>query len=218
MRLSANTSVALFLLSLSCRKDLSGESASQRAAQFAGPPGGKAGNANEAGLQKLRSMGTDKAPASIRPDPDRFVRNLLREYRKEGTLVARQIGQVEQYRLLLGGATEDFQKPAQETYDATSVLAMQKVSESICAALVSPTPWEHPGWKTILPAPAKDRTTNLKFLAQRILGKPSQFIKESLISTLTEMADAAANNETARFENYILPCVALSMDAEALLL
>ena len=123
--------------------------------------------------------------------------------------------------MLLGGANENFQKPAQETFDATSLLAMQKVSESICKALVNPTAWEHPGWKTILPAAATDRQTNIKFLAQRILGKPSSQIPPEVITSLVEMAEASKESGEAgraTFEDYVIPCVALSVDAEALLL
>src|SRR5688572_25967660 len=68
------------------------------------PLGQRASGINEAALAEVYAARATEAPAPIRPDPDIYIRRLLRQYRSEGAVVARQIGSVEQFRLLLGGA------------------------------------------------------------------------------------------------------------------
>lgn len=189
------------------------------------PLGDKAGAANEAALQAVYAATTSHAPAALRPDPDLFVRRLLREYRPEGATIARQIGEVEQFRLLLGGASEDFAKTPQETYDATSLLAVHKVAEVVCRGLVAPNPWEHEGWSTILPYPADQDDANVTWLAQRIIGKPSASIAPEKIRALLAIMAAEAPFITENwwandnpFVKYIPVCATLALDAEALYL
>jgi hypothetical protein len=210
--------LVLAINTLSCRKDIEGKSSSRGNGGFTAPPGGKAGGADAAALSALYQKSTDKPPAAVRPDPDLYARRLLRQYRPEGTLVAREIGRVEEYRLLLGGASEDFRTVPQESYDATSLLAMQKVTEDICTSLVAPNAWQHPGWKTILPNAAGNVAGNLKFLAQRILGLPSARIPSEVLTDLTTLTNTAKVDGQIRWESYVPACVALSSDAEALLL
>lgn len=187
--------------------------------------GNRAGGVDEAALAAVHAVGTPHAPAAIRPDPDLFVRRLLRQYRPEGAIVARQIGQVEQYRLLLGGATEDFAKAPQESYDATSLLAVFKVAEEVCRGLVAPNPREHGDWQTIMPLPAAQERANVVWLAQRFIGKPSNQIDaaviDSLIAIMRAEEAAVATNWWAMgqpYAKYIAVCATLALDAEAMYL
>ena len=82
--------------------------------------GNQAGGAIDSELSNLYAMTTSHLPAAIRPDPDIYVRNLLLQYRPKGATLAQEIGQVEQFRLLMGGAPEDFAKAPATEYDATS--------------------------------------------------------------------------------------------------
>ncbi len=180
--------------------------------------GNQAGGVNETELANVYALTTTHKPAAVRPDPDVYVRNLLLQYREKGSTLAREIGRVEQYRLLMGGAPEDFAKNPALEYDATSFLAMTKVNEELCEALVAPNAEEHPGWATILPNAATDVEENLLFLAQRFLGKPSSSIDSSLVTTLRSLMDNALSGSSYTYESYLPACLALSMDAEALLL
>ena len=180
-------------------------------------PGGKAGEMDASLLASVHSNTSQRAPAAIRPDPDTYIRALLRQYREEGPLIARDIGRVEDYRPLLGGANEDFSKAPQESYDATSLLAVQKVSEEICRSLIAPGS-DHPGWNTILPAPAAEATANIRFLAQRFIGLPSSQISAEALAALESILNDARSNGQITLDSYIPVCVALSVDAEALLL
>lgn len=208
------------------RHDGSGE---QGATVFTGtvlgqPIGEKAGGPNEAALASVYAVATTHKPAPIRPDPDLLVRRLLREYRPEGATMARQIGQVEQFRLLLGGASQDFATAPQETYDATSLLAVAKVAEEACRALVAPSAWEHPGWSTILPYAPDDERANVVWLTQRVTGKTASQIDDTQVSDLLAiMASEKAQNSSSRtqggaFDKYISVCTALALDANALYL
>lgn len=181
------------------------------------PPFEKAGGADDSALSFLQEVPAVLPPAVIRPDPDVFVRRLLRQFRAEGSLVAQEIGRVEAFRLLLGGASEDFRTPPQETYDATSLLASQKVAEEICEGLVAPDSGRHPGWASILPEPPADVAGNVKFLAQRFLALPSSRIAPEVIAALKELV-LSEGNQGAQYASYIPACVALSTDAEALFL
>jgi hypothetical protein len=185
--------------------------------------GEKAGGPDEAALETIRAIATENSPAAIRPDPDLFVRRLLLQYRNEGATVARQIGTVEQFRMLLGGATEDFAQMPQESYDATSLLAVFKVAEEVCRGLVAPNSYEHEGWSTILPYPANQETENLTWLAQRIIGIPSSEISATAIEQLQAIMTAEepfisenwwANGNA--YVKYIPACATLALDAEAM--
>lgn len=189
------------------------------------PIGAKAGDVDLAALAAVHAVGTEHAPAAIRPDPDLYVRRLLRQYRNEGVTIARQIGQVEQFRLLLGGATEDFSKPPQEAYDATSLLAVFKVAEDVCRGLVSPNASEHEGWVTILPYGAAQESENITWLAQRFLGKPTAKIDSETIAGLLAImraeeatANAADWGRGNDYAKYVPVCATLALDAEALYL
>jgi hypothetical protein len=209
--------IAILLLAGCSRAGLTAETQS-KGVSFPKPPGGRALGLLSAELDGVHGVQTDKPPAAIRPDPDLFARRLLRQYRPEGSLVAREIGRVEAFRLLLGGASDDFATPPQETYDSTSLLAMQKVSEEICKSLVAPNAWEHPGWKTILPSPPGAVETNIRFLAQRIIGIPTSRIDSTAIADLVDLTNKSKESGELTYTSYVPACVALSLDAEALLL
>lgn len=179
--------------------------------------GPRASGIDEAALQDVYAVTTTHAPAGVRPDPDLFVRQLLLQYRDQGSLVAREIGRVESFRMLLGGANENFTIVPQETYDATSLLAELKVAEEVCQSLVAPDARLHPGWSTILPAAASEVDTNVRFLAQRLLGVASTTIDEDNINSLKEIL-ASAQGATLDNQDYIPVCATLIIDAEALLL
>ncbi len=180
-------------------------------------PGGKAGGLDSALLSSVHDRTTERPPAAIRPDPDTYIRTLLRQYREDGPLIAREIGRVESYRPLLGGASEDFSKAPQLTYDATSLLAVQKVASEVCTALIAPGAAQ-PGWTTILPNPPDQTEPNLRFLAQRFIGLPSERIADGTIGQLNEILNMSLSNGQVTLSSYVPVCVALSVDAEALLL
>jgi hypothetical protein len=182
------------------------------------PLGSQAGGKDDAALAALYAVTTDVAPAAVRPDPDLMVRRLLRQFRPEGTTVARETGRVENFRLLLGGASEDFQTAPAETYDATSLLATLKVAEEICTGLVAPTSWQHPGWSTILPAAPRDLDTNLRWLAQRMTGVPSGKIADDSIASLRAITEDTADGDPLAHEHYVPACATLAVDAASLLL
>jgi hypothetical protein len=178
--------------------------------------GEKALGENPELLAELHDETTEVAPAALRADPDVYVRQLLREYRPEGETMAREIGRVEKYRLLLGGASDDFKTSPAKSFDATSLLASQKVAEEICISLVAPTS-EQRGWTTILPHPPSDVKKNLVFLAQRFLGLPEEQIPATVLTELRELVDEDKSSSNYRVEDYVSACVALAMDADALL-
>jgi hypothetical protein len=97
---------------------------------------------------------------------------------------------------------------------------MQKVAEEVCVSLVAPNDWAHPGWRSILPSPATEVRANILFLAQRLLGLPSARIPADVVSDLVELTNETAETEGGRVreDSYVPACVALSTDAEALLL
>lgn len=181
--------------------------------------GSLASGPDAAALEGLYALTTTHAPAGIRPDPDMVVRNLLLEYRDQGSLVAREIGRVESYRLLLGGASQDFTITPQTTYDATSLLAKLKVAEEICRGLVAPSESSHPGWDSILPAEPESSSENILFLSQRLLGIPSSSISSDIISSLEGiLATAVEEDGSYSFESYVPVCATLVIDAGSLLL
>jgi hypothetical protein len=187
--------------------------------------GQRAGGLDEAALASVYAATTSHAPAAIRPDPDLYVRRLLRQYRPEGMTIARQIGEVEQFRLLLGGASQDFAKAPQDTYDATSLLAVFRVAQDVCRGLVAPNAVEHEGWDTILPYPPEEEAGNIAWLAQRIIGKPSSTIDASVTEKLAEIMrgeqeaiESDPKTHGSPYAKYIPVCATLTLDAEALYL
>lgn len=180
------------------------------------PLGAKAGSRDDSALASVYAITTSVAPAAIRPDPDTMVRRLIRQYRSEGAVVARQIGKSEEYRMLLGGASADFSTAPQESYDATSVLATLKVAEEVCESLVAPNSSDHPGWTTILPAAASDSDTNTRFIAQRFTGLPGSKISDEAITSLKEILTKAAAGSEITYDHYVPVCVAAALDANAL--
>lgn len=180
--------------------------------------GSKAGGMDSAALASAYGITTSVAPAALRLDPDLYARRLLRQYRAEGLTLARAVGNLEDYRELLGGASQDFRVVPQEVYDATSLLALQKVTEDVCVSLVNPT-WtqQQQGWKTILPQAATEVNANIRFLAQRIMGVPSSYISEAVITTLIAEVNRTRKG-AATYADYVPSCVMLTVDAEALLL
>ncbi|MBP9707370.1 MAG: hypothetical protein KBD78_06965 [Oligoflexales bacterium] len=189
--------------------------------------GEKAGGPDADALEALYLISSSHAPSAVRPDPDTYIRLLLNEYREPGATTARQIAEVEAYRPFLGGATEDFQKPAQTNYDSTALLSYFKVAEIICTGLVAPNEWQHSGWTSVLPNQADQVEQNIEFLAQRFLGIPSNKIDAEY---LTQLAEIYQNSRLAQSEDetteetepahsnahYIPVCTALALHAEAL--
>lgn len=187
------------------------------------PLGASAGVMDEALLAAVHAIPATHPPAAIRPDPDLFVRRLLRQYRPEGAVIARLIGETEDYRLLLGGASPDFAKTPQEEYDATSLLAVFKVAEEVCHALVAP-PSQYGSWQTILPYSPELVTENLSWLAQRFIGLPSAQIDPAVVPALVEIIKEEARASTVTrvsshpYAMYVPACATLALDAEALYL
>ena len=181
--------------------------------------GDKAGARDDSAHDAVYAAVSGIPPASIRPDPDMYARRLLLQYRQEGSTVAREIGNIEGFRLLLGGASQDFQKTPQKEFDATSLLASLSVAERICEGLVAPDERQYPGWDTILPSAPSDWESNIKFLAQRFIGKPSTKINDDIITSLKLILDSSLTEGGGyTLGNYIPVCATLALDAEALLL
>lgn len=182
------------------------------------PLGNKTTGFDSAALADVHNVSSTRAPALIRPDPDTFIRNLLKSFRGEGMTLARQIGEIEDYRSLLGGANQDFSKDAAKDYDATSLLSTMRVAEIVCEGLVAPSGWKHEGWSTILPHSPDNWNDNITYLAQRIMGQPSSEIDSNIVSDLKVIMNAHSEDETYSNESYISVCTALAVNAEALYL
>ena len=201
------------------RKKSPGKALEENTSSVLGVPlGEKAGGPDYATLGDIYNISTTHNPAAIRADPDTYVRNILLQYRSEGSVVARNIGRVEAYRQLLGGASQDFATTPQETFDATSLLANMTVAQEICVALVDPNGNDHPGWSTILPNSSGSEGANIRFLAQRFLGIHTNELDSAKIDLLHGILDAAKANGQTGFGAYVPVCIALALDAEALLL
>jgi hypothetical protein len=205
--------------------DGGGGGASDPARVYGQPLGDQAGGIDEAALALVYEVPATKPPAPIRLDPDLFVRRLLRAFRPEGAALARQMGEVEQYRELLGGASDDFLKAPQETYDATSLLAVLKVAEEACHGIVAPNSYQHEGWETVLPHGAEDEDGNVRWLMQRLTGRPAGAAADAQVAALIAImrAEEATINENwwARdnaYAKYIPVCAAVALDAEAMFL
>lgn len=191
---------------------------SQVGSNLGAPIGAKAGSIDESALETVYATSAGIPPAAIRPDPDMYARWALRQYRTEGSTIARAIGSLEGYRVLLGGASQDFQKKPQTNYDATSLLSNLKVAEQICYGLIAPDSRNHDDWDSILPADPSQWESNIRYLAQRFLGKPSSEIDAEVITDLKAILDAYNDNGVLDLTDYIPVCTTLSLDAEALLL
>ena len=215
---------ALGLLSLfSCslfesKKSNAGKKAGAGSGVLGASLGDSAYGEDSALLEGVYAVNTPHAPAAVRPDPDLMVRNLLLQYREPGSTVAREIGRVEAFRMLLGGANVTFTVTPQESYDSTSILAGLKVAGEICRSLVDPSADEHPGWATILPTAPSNIDANLAFLAQRLLGVPSSRIDATAIASLKTIVQSATDEGVITAESYIPACTSLILDAEGLLL
>jgi len=181
-------------------------------------PFAKAGSENASGLTAVHSESLASAPAAVRPDPDLYARRLLTQFKSDGNTLARQLGLVERYRLMLGGATDDFRTVPQETYDATSLLTLQKVAQEICTALVAPTATAQPGWQSVLPEPAQNIDANVRALMKKMFGLPESSLDASAVAELVEMVKAEPVNGVIAKESYVTACTAMALDAEALLL
>lgn len=181
-------------------------------------PFSKASGENASGLAKVHAESFASAPAAVRPDPDLYARRLLKQFKSDGNTLARQLGLVEQYRLMLGGATDDFRTVPQESYDATSLLTLQTVAEEICTALVTPNSWSQPGWQTVLTEPPANVEANIRALMSKMLGLPNGGLSSTAVSELVEMVQLEAKNGVIENKNYVTACTAMAMDAEALLL
>ncbi|MBC7661440.1 MAG: hypothetical protein H7249_17225 [Chitinophagaceae bacterium] len=203
----------------SSKNTVSGGKASASGSVLGASLGPKASAADVQGLESLYAVPTTHAPAPVRPDPDTSVRNLLLQYREAGSTVAREIGRVDEYRSLLGGANVTFTVVPQDGYDSTSVLAEMKVAYEVCGSLVDPNEDDHPGWQSILPSNPSNADANLKFLTQRLLGIPSDRIDLASIESLKAII-ATAKDKSGKLTkaSYIPACSTLLLDAEGLLL
>ncbi len=173
--------------------------------------GVKAGDIDESSLAAIHDITSSIPPASIRLDPDLYPRMLLRQYREEGTTIARKIGEIQGYRLLLGGAPEDFLTSVKSDVDATAFLAAMQVGKTICEALVAPSDGI---WYSILPASPRDYANNLIFLAQRFSGVPTSSISDEKIAALKAILDAYTPDGDYTWESYIPVCMGLNVDPE----
>lgn len=178
----------------------------------------KAGDADTTALSLVHTKSFASAPAPVRPDPDLYARRLLRQFRTDGNTLARQLGLVEQYRLMLGGATDDFRTVPQDSYDATSLLTLQKVAQEICIALVSPNPSVHAGWQSVLPEAPENVTANVRWLMRKMHAVPDASLSSSAVTELVEMVQADAVKGVIVASSYVTACTAMALDAEALLL
>ena len=180
--------------------------------------GAKAGLRNQTLLTALWAVNASHAPAAVRPDPDLLARRMLRQFRTEGTTLARTIGAVENYRSLLGGAPQDFLTFPADGYDATSVLANMKVAEQLCSSLVAPSSWQHPGWNTILPYALSSKRENLTWMLQRMTGVSSTKFTTATIDSLVTILDKNNGDADLGSEDYVAPCMAVMIDAQSLFL
>jgi hypothetical protein len=178
----------------------------------------KAGGEIVSSLTTVHASALQSAPAAVRPDPDLYARRLLKQFRKDGNTLARQLGRIEKYRLMLGGASEDFRTVPQDAYDATSLLTLQKVAQEVCISLITPSAYDHPGWSNILPESPANVQANVKFLMGRMLGFPESALNSTAVSELVEMVNAFPENGVVTAKSYLPACSAIAMDAEALLL
>lgn len=176
--------------------------------------GSKARGEDSQALATVRAIMPGIPPATVRPDPDLYARLVLQRFRPNGATLARVLGSLQEYRLLLGGANDDFTRVPQSSFDATSLLAALTISRIVCRSLVNPNQ-EFDDWQSILPQPPEEVSGNLRFLASRLLGVPAATVADSKIAELQALL---ASDGTITREHYIVPCTALLIDAEANLL
>lgn len=170
-----------------------------------------------ADIEALALVNHAVAPAPVRPDPDQYAKLLLLMFHSNDVGVARQLGRVEQYRLLLGGATEDFSTMPQNTYDATSLLAKMKVVEDICSSLINPVSWIHGDWQSILPYQASETDQNISFLSSRLLGTTTSDLSSEDLAILNEILVLGKNTDDEfSVEHYVPVCSAILMNSEIL--
>lgn len=180
--------------------------------------GEKAKGSDEEQLEAIYALDASAAPASVRPDPDTYIRRWLLRFREEGSVVARLIGSIEAYRSLIGGASDDFRTVPQEQYDATSLLASLKVAEIVCEGLINPNTNDHPGWSTILPHSVSQVDRNILFLAQKLTGTHSDTISDEKLDSLRDIFETARSQSASSLASYVPVCASIAMDAESLLL
>lgn len=180
--------------------------------------GNRAGNAIQSALDAVYQITSKHPPASLRPDPDMYPRRLLLRFRTEGVDVARELGLLEDYRSLLGGASIDFQTPPQTEYDATSYLASLNLAQRICTSLINPNTSNYPTWQSILPHPPEEKDLNIKYLAGKLLGIPGEKVPQEKIDQLKNLLERDEDTNTLVRSSYIPVCTALTLDAEGLLL
>ena len=180
--------------------------------------GSKAGARNQAALDSVWATAASHAPAAVRPDPDLMARRLLRQFKPDGTTLARVTGDVENYRLLLGGAPADFITFPADGYDATSLLANITVAEEVCTALVAPFSWRHSGWTTILPYSLDRKSDNVAWLLQRFTGVATSELSQTDITNLVTILDRSNTDGVLANEDYVAPCMTVMIDAQSLFL
>ena len=180
--------------------------------------GSKAGARNQGALDSVWATASTHAPAAVRPDPDLMARRILRQFKPDGTTLARVTGDVENYRLLLGGAPADFITFPADGYDATSVLANLKVAEELCTALVAPYSWRHSGWTTILPYALASKRENITWLLQRMTGLASSSISTTAVDSLVTILNNSDTDGVLATDDYVAPCMAVMIDAQSMFL
>jgi len=214
------TVVILFFTLNSCRFfGFKGKKSSLSSySQFDSLPFERAGGYKSDLLDGVHALTSNIPAAPVRPDPDLFGRRLLRQFRSEDSTLSRAISSIEDYKSLLGGASIDFRVAPQESYDATSILAIQRVSEILCQALVAPTAWAQPGWGSILEFGAHDKQKNIVSLFTRLTGKPESDLTADKSAQLQAILEMETTNGKMTDASYTGVCVAILSDTESLLL
>jgi hypothetical protein len=101
----------------------------------------------------------------IRMDPDLLAHQKVKTILGINSKNVELLGNLGSYRLLLGGASHDFQRDIQTNYDTTSLLTFYKINQDICAALVGETEKD-----SQLPFPYLEIEKNLDFLIHHQVG------------------------------------------------
>jgi hypothetical protein len=168
--------------------------------------GDKALGAQDFYLQQIRSTSASLAPALIRPDPDLVMKNLLKSMTPNNLKLSKQLGVVEKYRLLLGGAPEDLSTSPQFNYDSTSLITIQSLSSTVCSYILSNSSFT---WS------AKDSQIGVSYLAQRITGLSSNSGEfQENISSWQALVPTTPNS----YSEYSNLCMTLMMDPYTLYL
>ncbi len=167
--------------------------------------GDKALGAQDFYLQQIRNTPAALAPALIRPDPDLVMKNLLKSMTPSNLKLAKQLGIVEKYRLLLGGAPEDLSTLPQSNYDSTSLITIQALSSIVCTYILNNNSFT---WS------AKDSNTGVSYLAQRITGLSSN--SDEFQQNLSAWKGLVTT--TKSYSDYSSLCTTLMMDPYTLYL